>query len=143
MSIISNITCILRNIRLPIVPIRYKHPSIDYSRVPVLNEKDIEEQHVRGSGPGGQATNKTSNCVILKHIPTGLVVKCHQTRSLIQNQNIARTILINKLDVFLNNENSVEAQTKRLIEKNSKQKESKKEKLRRIKSEWKKREGLD
>lgn len=143
MSIISNITYILRNIRLPIVPIRCKHPGIDYSRVPVLNEKDIEEQHVRGSGPGGQATNKTSNCVILKHIPSGIVVKCHQTRSLIQNQNIARTILINKLDVFLNKEDSVEAQIRRLVEKNSKQKESRKEKLRRIKSEWKKREGLE
>ena len=43
--------------------------------LPVLDEKDLEEQFVRGSGPGGQATNKTSNCVVLKHIPTGLVVK--------------------------------------------------------------------
>uniref|UniRef100_A0A3B5L4Y2 Prokaryotic-type class I peptide chain release factors domain-containing protein n=1 Tax=Xiphophorus couchianus TaxID=32473 RepID=A0A3B5L4Y2_9TELE len=32
-------------------------------------------------GPGGQATNKTSNCVVLKFIPTWIVVKCHQTRS--------------------------------------------------------------
>lgn len=43
--------------------------------LPVLNEDDLEEQFVRGSGPGGQATNKTSNCVVLKHIPSGIVVK--------------------------------------------------------------------
>lgn len=42
---------------------------------PVLNEDELQEQFVRGSGPGGQATNKTSNCVVLKHIPSGTVVK--------------------------------------------------------------------
>lgn len=45
--------------------------------LPVLNEDDLEEQFVRGSGPGGQATNKTSNCVVLKHIPSGIVVKVY------------------------------------------------------------------
>lgn len=49
----------------------------DMIDLPVLNEDDLEEQFVRGSGPGGQATNKTSNCVVLKHIPTGIVVKVH------------------------------------------------------------------
>jgi protein subunit release factor B len=53
--------------------IRCKH-TIDYSRVPKLVESELEEQHVRGSGPGGQATNKTSNCVVLKHVPTGTCV---------------------------------------------------------------------
>lgn len=43
--------------------------------LPVLSEDELEEQFVRGSGPGGQATNKTSNCVVLRHIPTGIVVK--------------------------------------------------------------------
>lgn len=47
----------------------------DLRDLPVLNEDELEEQFVRGSGPGGQATNKTSNCVVLKHIPTGTVVK--------------------------------------------------------------------
>lgn len=40
-----------------------------------LNEADLEEQFVRGFGPGGQATNKTNNCVVLKHLPSGIVVK--------------------------------------------------------------------
>nr|XP_057926106.1 mitochondrial translation release factor in rescue [Doryrhamphus excisus] len=67
---------------------------------PVLDEGELEEQFVRGSGPGGQATNKTSNCVVLKHIPSGLVVKCHQTRSVDINRKRAREIMQEKLDVF-------------------------------------------
>ena len=35
-------------------------------------ERDIEEQFIKGFGPGGQKTNKSNNCVVLKHIPTGI-----------------------------------------------------------------------
>lgn len=49
-----------------------KH-TLDYSRVPKLKEEDLDEQFVRGSGPGGQAVNKTNNCVVLVHKPTGIV----------------------------------------------------------------------
>ena len=45
------------------------------SKLPELKEEELEERFVRGSGPGGQSTNKTNNCVVLKHIPTGIVVK--------------------------------------------------------------------
>lgn len=45
-----------------------------YQRI-VLNNDEIEEKFVKGWGKGGQKVNKTSNCVELKHIPTGLVVK--------------------------------------------------------------------
>ena len=61
----------------------------DVIDLPILNEDDLDEQFVRGSGPGGQATNKTSNCVVLRHIPTGIVVKvkiilqCAETLSLV------------------------------------------------------------
>ncbi|XP_061673890.1 mitochondrial translation release factor in rescue [Syngnathoides biaculeatus] len=71
-----------------------------------LKEDELEEQFVRGSGPGGQATNKTSNCVVLKHIPSGIVVKCHQTRSVDINRKRAREILQQKLDVFYKGERS-------------------------------------
>lgn len=43
--------------------------------LPAVVEDDLEEQFVRGHGPGGQATNKTNNCVVLKHVPSGIVVK--------------------------------------------------------------------
>ncbi|XP_077164300.1 mitochondrial translation release factor in rescue isoform X1 [Paroedura picta] len=71
-----------------------------------LSEADLEEQFVRGSGPGGQATNKTSNCVVLKHLPSGIVVKCHETRSLELNRQRAREILQEKVDVFYKGETS-------------------------------------
>ncbi len=41
----------------------------------VLCESDLEEKFVRGFGKGGQKVNKTSNCVELKHLPTGIAVK--------------------------------------------------------------------
>lgn len=44
-------------------------------QLPELNEEDLEEYFIRGDGPGGQAVNKTSNCVRLVHIPTNLSVK--------------------------------------------------------------------
>ena len=45
------------------------------TKLPPLVEEELEEQFVRGSGPGGQATNKTNNNIVLKHLPTGIVVK--------------------------------------------------------------------
>lgn len=115
---------------------------LDYSNVPKLKETDLEEQFVRGSGPGGQATNKTNNAVVLKHKPTGLVVKCHETRSLWDNQKRAREILETKLDNLLNNELSIEAQIRVIQEKQRTQKEYKRRKLAKMKKTFQEREGL-
>ncbi|KAM3610271.1 uncharacterized protein V6R79_001649 [Siganus canaliculatus] len=87
--------------RKNIISLAGKKDMID---LPILNEDDLEEQFVRGSGPGGQATNKTSNCVVLKHIPSGIVVKCHQTRSVDTNRKRAREIMREKLDVLYKGE---------------------------------------
>ena len=43
--------------------------------LPELIESDLEEENVLGSGPGGQAVQKTHNACVLRHKPTGLVVK--------------------------------------------------------------------
>lgn len=40
-----------------------------------LNEEDMEEKFIKGSGPGGQSVNKSSNCVQLIHKPTGIMIK--------------------------------------------------------------------
>lgn len=53
---------------------RQKHSQkerIDWSRVPVLKEEELEESFIKGSGPGGSNVNKTVSCVFLKHIPSG------------------------------------------------------------------------
>ena len=55
-----------------------------------IREQDLEESFVRGSGRGGQKVNKTNNCVYLKHIPTGIAVKCHVDRSRELNRFLAR-----------------------------------------------------
>ena len=72
----------------------------------VLNEEELEETFVRGSGPGGQKINKTSNRVILTHIPTQVRVECQDTRSLQQNRKIARKRLRLKLDEYYNGRQS-------------------------------------
>ncbi|KAL8791471.1 MAG: hypothetical protein Q9213_000088 [Squamulea squamosa] len=64
----------------------------------VIPEDDIEENFLKGSGPGGQKINKTSSAVQLKHIPTGMVVKSQATRSRSQNRSIARRLLADKLE---------------------------------------------
>ncbi|GAA6016952.1 hypothetical protein JCM10207_007859 [Rhodosporidiobolus poonsookiae] len=69
--------------------------------LPELKEEDLEESFVRGSGPGGQATNKTSNACSLIHKPTGIRVHCHETRSRETNRKLARRILRDKLDQLL------------------------------------------
>ncbi|KAF8522120.1 RF-1 domain-containing protein [Hysterangium stoloniferum] len=69
---------------------------------PKLDERDIEESFVRGSGPGGQSVNKTENCVQLLHKPTGIRVNCQETRSLELNRRYARSILLEKLDQLQN-----------------------------------------
>ncbi|KAB0794933.1 hypothetical protein PPYR_11772 [Photinus pyralis] len=114
----------------------------DSSKVPVLVETELKEQFVRGSGPGGQAVNKTANCVTLKHLPTGVVVKCHETRSLEENRKKARALLVDKLDNLVNGIDSVEAQRKRYEDKKGKDKKRKQVKLSLLKAEWKKRENL-
>ncbi|KIY51012.1 hypothetical protein FISHEDRAFT_14108, partial [Fistulina hepatica ATCC 64428] len=70
--------------------------------IPELNESDLEESFVRGSGPGGQSINKTENNVQLLHKPSGIRIHCQDTRSLEQNRKLARRRLLEKLDNMLN-----------------------------------------
>jgi protein subunit release factor B len=63
-----------------------------------VREDDIVESFIRSSGPGGQNVNKTATCVYLKHLPTGLEVKCQRQRSQLLNRNLARHILLSKIE---------------------------------------------
>lgn len=75
----------------------------------LYREEDVVEQFVRGGGSGGQSVAKTSNCCILKHVPTGVIVRCHKTRSRDLNRRIARQELQLRLDELVNGHESVRA----------------------------------
>src|SRR6266496_6158081 len=65
-----------------------------------VKEADLEETFVRSGGHGGQNVNKTATCVMLLHRPTGLQVKCQQTRHQGLNRFIARRLLFDKIEAL-------------------------------------------
>jgi len=66
-----------------------------------IEEKDIVEKFVRSMGHGGQKVNKTSSCVYLRHVPTGIEVKCSEGRSQSLNRFFARRRLVEKVEGLL------------------------------------------
>lgn len=71
-----------------------------------VREEDLIEKFILGSGSGGQKINKTSSCVYLKHLPTGIEVKCQKDRSRSLNRLFARRELCEKLEERLFQEKS-------------------------------------
>ena len=63
-----------------------------------VREEEFRETFIRSSGPGGQKVNKTSSCVYLVHLPTGLSVKCQQERSQALNRFLARRLLLDRIE---------------------------------------------
>lgn len=63
-----------------------------------IREEDLIEKFILGSGSGGQKINKTSSCVYLKHIPTGIEVKCQEDRSRELNRFLARRKLVEEIE---------------------------------------------
>lgn len=98
-----------------------------------IRESDLEESFVRSGGPGGQNVNKVSTCVILKHKPSGLTVKCQQERSQSMNRYWARRILIDRMDAMIHGRQSAEASRIAKI-KRQKRKRSKRAKDKMLQS---------
>lgn len=62
-----------------------------------VREDDLAEKFIRGTGHGGQKINKTSSTVYLKHLPTGVEIKCQAGRSQSVNRYTARLELCARL----------------------------------------------
>ncbi|HBF11862.1 MAG TPA: peptide chain release factor-like protein [Deltaproteobacteria bacterium] len=115
-----------------------------------LTESDLEESFTHGSGAGGQKINKTSVVVLLKHIPTGLQVRCQQSRSQALNRFLARRLLVEKLEEKIRGEKSRKQQEiekirrqKRKRSKRAKEKMLAGKKHRAEKKGWRKKPGMD
>jgi len=115
-----------------------------FSTLADLNEDELIESFVRGSGAGGQKINKTANKVLLIHEPTQLRVECQDTRSLQQNRKIARKRLKLKLDEYLNGSDSVtQKKIAQKINKKQKVKAKNKARLRKKKDALEQENGSD
>lgn len=93
-----------------------------------IHDLDLIEKFILGSGKGGQKLHKTASTVYLKHSPSGIEIKCQESRSREDNRYYARMRLCEKLHPSISDEKTKKQLT---IEKLKRQK---KRRARRVKT---------
>lgn len=63
-----------------------------------VQEQDLVERFILGTGSGGQKINKTASCVQLQHRPSGIEIKCQDSRSRDDNRRLARIRLCQEIE---------------------------------------------
>ncbi|HEV2613823.1 MAG TPA: peptide chain release factor-like protein [Gammaproteobacteria bacterium] len=94
-------------------------------------ETDLQEKFILGSGSGGQNLHKTASTVYLKHIPTGLEIKCQESRSRDDNRLYARRRLCEKFEEQVLHEKSERRKASEKIRR-QKRRRSRKAKLKML-----------
>ena len=103
-----------------------------------IREDDLVEKFILGSGRGGQNLQKTSSCVYLKHIPSGIEVKCQRDRSREMNRYFARKELCEKIEAQVL---KIKTEKVQLIEKKRRQKRKRSKRAQQKVLENKKHHG--
>ena len=102
-----------------------------------IQKKDVEEKFIKSSGRGGQKVNKTSSAVFLKHLPTGITVKCGSERSRHLNRFLALRRLVDQVEAAASGGVSTNntPQMKRIVQlRKQKAKRKKRARSKRVKS---------
>ncbi len=104
-----------------------------------LRESDFEETFVRSGGSGGQNVNKVSTCVVLRHRPSGLEVRCQRERSQGLNRFLARRLLVERIEAV---RHGIASEHRKAIEKIRRQKRKRSKRAKEKMLDDKKRQAL-
>ncbi|KAE9555212.1 hypothetical protein FO519_001562 [Halicephalobus sp. NKZ332] len=102
---------------------------------PEIKKEDCEQKYISGWGPGGQKVNTAQNAVMLRHKPTGIVIKVHDSRLLPENIEIAFERLKHAVDRKINGDHCYQAQLEHFQREIEEKRKRQREKKRSMKKE--------
>lgn len=69
-----------------------------------MDRSTVERTFTCSRGKGGQNVNRRSTCVVLKHIPSGIIVRSEETRNQQKNEELGWLRLEEKLKGIYDNQ---------------------------------------